>query len=345
MLDRGCLWSARSLLNFFCDEMLPWFAANRPDTFNDFLDKRKVASIDEYKQTAFSTELAGDGGSDETVLFMNYTGARIDITLSAGAGTPLGLELETARSLALCDAVRSLLPPSRRFDPHGQVFLSRWNARMRRRSQSPSRRGRAHEALTSGWRLRTDISATSAPRATSASRPPHNSLRRHPISCVKSAMRPTRASSSAIRWRHGAAALAAEMRPNGQALRNRPALQLHSWAFWHHALPPRPLRAHSSSGLWRPATPLPNRHLPAFLETPQALSKGFPQILDGHRRVETCRRCYFGISCPCRPSTPSLFPAPRRHSLRQSGSHLRQVTTKCLAATPNARKRPMGWQH
>jgi hypothetical protein len=36
------LWSARTLLKFFCDEMLPWFAANKPDVFSSFLERRKV---------------------------------------------------------------------------------------------------------------------------------------------------------------------------------------------------------------------------------------------------------------------------------------------------------------
>ena len=238
------LWSARTLLKFFCDEMLPWFAANKPDVFNSFVEKRQVhtppviprphvapshctltpapsrlmssrraltpapsrhpllamvsavvvsavvvsvaelsvavvsvavvsvavvsvavvsvavvsvvvrgggergggersggerggaerghpfapprpapvrllaflphltsprptprqvASINEYKQIAFSTDIAGDGGCDEIILFMHFTGAHIDITLSAGAGTPLGLELETARGRLVPD--------------------------------------------------------------------------------------------------------------------------------------------------------------------------------------------------------------------------------------------------
>ena len=64
---------------------------------------RQVASINEYKQIAFSTDIAGDGGCDEIILFMHFTGAHIDITLSAGAGTPLGLELETARGRLVPD--------------------------------------------------------------------------------------------------------------------------------------------------------------------------------------------------------------------------------------------------
>jgi hypothetical protein len=86
-------WLPNSLLTFFCDTMLPWFEANRPDRYNSFLEKRKVASIEEYRGIATSTEQRGDAGSDEIVLFNIYTGVHIEEYLSAGAGLFVGAQL------------------------------------------------------------------------------------------------------------------------------------------------------------------------------------------------------------------------------------------------------------
>ena len=75
MLDpHSNVWNAYSLLKWFCDVLLPWFKANQPDICDSFLRQRKVTSVEEYKKSASSTDIAGDAGSDEIVLFMIYTG-------------------------------------------------------------------------------------------------------------------------------------------------------------------------------------------------------------------------------------------------------------------------------
>ena len=73
-------WLPNSLLTFFCDTMLPWFEANRPDLYNSFLVKRKVASIEEYRGSATSTDGARMGFQLASLtLSSHHTTARLEL--------------------------------------------------------------------------------------------------------------------------------------------------------------------------------------------------------------------------------------------------------------------------